>query len=164
MVRDRDRPAARRRGERGRLHDRVEVVPDALLGGDRVAQRREPVGLRRDERDEREEHEHPDDDPRTAQAAAALEVDGLVKTYGARTAVDGLSLRARPGTVLALLGPNGAGKTSTVEVCEGFRRADGGAVRVLGLDPRREAPAPGATTRAGDVTTAPADEALETVA
>jgi len=69
-------------------------------------------------------------------SAAALEVDGLVKRYGARTAVDGLSLTARTGTVLALLGPNGAGKTSTVEVCEGFRSADGGSVRVLGLDPR----------------------------
>ena len=67
--------------------------------------------------------------------AAALEVEGLVKRYGERTAVDGLSLAARAGTVLALLGPNGAGKTSTIEVCEGFRAADGGTVRVLGLDP-----------------------------
>lgn len=66
----------------------------------------------------------------------ALDVVGLVKRYGTRTAVDGLSLMARTGTVLALLGPNGAGKTSTIEVCEGFRRADGGTVRVLGLDPR----------------------------
>jgi len=66
----------------------------------------------------------------------ALDVVGLVKRYGTRTAVDGLSLVARTGTVLALLGPNGAGKTSTIEVCEGFRRADGGTVTVLGLDPR----------------------------
>jgi ABC-2 type transport system ATP-binding protein len=36
--------------------------------------------------------------------------------------------------VLALLGPNGAGKTTTVEICEGFRAADEGTVRVLGLD------------------------------
>ena len=69
----------------------------------------------------------------------ALEVDGLVKRYGARTVVDGLSLRVRPGTVLALLGPNGAGKTTTVEVCEGFRKPDGGSVRVLGLSPRDSA-------------------------
>jgi ABC-2 type transport system ATP-binding protein len=67
---------------------------------------------------------------------AAVEVDGLVKRYGGKTAVDGLDLSVRTGTVLALLGPNGAGKTSTVEVCEGFRRPDGGIVRVLGLDPR----------------------------
>ena len=66
----------------------------------------------------------------------ALEVVDLVKRYGATTAVDGLSFTLRRGSVLALLGPNGAGKTTTVEVAEGFRRADGGAVRVLGLDPR----------------------------
>ena len=65
----------------------------------------------------------------------ALEVVDLVKRYGERTAVDGLSFAVRRGTVLALLGPNGAGKTTTVEVAEGFRRADGGSVRVLGLDP-----------------------------
>ncbi len=40
-----------------------------------------------------------------------------------------------PGTVFALLGPNGAGKTTTVEILEGYRPADGGEVRVLGLDP-----------------------------
>ena len=39
----------------------------------------------------------------------------------------------------ALLGPNGAGKTTTVETCEGFRRPDAGQVRVLGLDPIRDA-------------------------
>jgi ABC-2 type transport system ATP-binding protein len=66
----------------------------------------------------------------------ALEVDGLVKRYGGRTAVDALSLSARRGTVLAVLGPNGAGKTTTVEVCEGFREADAGTVRVLGRHPR----------------------------
>ena len=65
----------------------------------------------------------------------ALEVVGLVKRYGSRIAVDGLSVSVRRGTVLALLGPNGAGKTTTVEVCEGFSSPDGGAVRVLGLDP-----------------------------
>jgi ABC-2 type transport system ATP-binding protein len=69
----------------------------------------------------------------------AVEVSGLVKRYGGRAAVDGLSLEVRPATVLALLGPNGAGKTTTVEVCEGFRRADAGTVRVLGLDPRDRA-------------------------
>ncbi|HVU90907.1 MAG TPA: ABC transporter ATP-binding protein, partial [Jatrophihabitans sp.] len=59
----------------------------------------------------------------------------LVKSYGPRRAVDGLSLRLERGQVLALLGPNGAGKTTTIEICEGFRRADGGTVRVLGRDP-----------------------------
>ena len=67
--------------------------------------------------------------------SAAVEVRDLVKSYGDRRAVDGLSLTLERGTLLALLGPNGAGKTTTVEICEGFRRADAGTVRVLGLAP-----------------------------
>jgi ABC-2 type transport system ATP-binding protein len=69
----------------------------------------------------------------------ALSVAGLVKRYGSRAVVDGLSFEARRGTVTAVLGPNGAGKTTTVECCEGLRRPDGGHVRVLGLDPWRDA-------------------------
>ena len=65
----------------------------------------------------------------------AVEVDGLVKAYRGHRAVDGLSLAVRRGTLLALLGPNGAGKTTTIEICEGFRTADAGTVRVLGLPP-----------------------------
>jgi ABC-2 type transport system ATP-binding protein len=68
-------------------------------------------------------------------ACAALSVHGLVKRYGATTAVDGLDLVLPSASVLALLGPNGAGKTTTVEVCTGFARADAGEVRVLGTDP-----------------------------
>jgi ABC-2 type transport system ATP-binding protein len=67
-----------------------------------------------------------------------VEVDGLVKRYGAATAVAGAHLVARRGAVTAVLGPNGAGKTTTIECCEGLRRPDGGAVRVLGLDPLRD--------------------------
>ncbi|WP_168707122.1 ABC transporter ATP-binding protein [Gordonia paraffinivorans] len=65
----------------------------------------------------------------------ALEVRGLVKTFGDRTAVDHLDLTIARGEILALLGPNGAGKTTTVEICEGFTAPDAGTVRVLGLDP-----------------------------
>jgi ABC-2 type transport system ATP-binding protein len=65
----------------------------------------------------------------------AVEISGMVKRYGALTAVDGLTLTARRGEVTAILGPNGAGKTTTIETCEGYRRPDGGIVRVLGLDP-----------------------------
>ncbi|WP_131098927.1 ABC transporter ATP-binding protein [Streptomonospora litoralis] len=72
---------------------------------------------------------------------AAVQATDLVKRYGATTAVAGLSFSAARGAVTALLGPNGAGKTSTVETCEGFRRADGGRVRVLGLDPAADAAA-----------------------
>ena len=45
----------------------------------------------------------------------------------------------RQGEIIALLGPNGAGKTTTVDIVEGYRVPDGGEVRVLGLDPRRDA-------------------------
>jgi ABC-2 type transport system ATP-binding protein len=69
----------------------------------------------------------------------AVEATGLVKRYGARTAVDGLDLTVPRGGVTAVLGPNGAGKTTTVEMCEGYRRPDGGAARVLGLDPVTQA-------------------------
>ncbi|MFD4573059.1 ABC transporter ATP-binding protein [Streptomyces sp. NPDC058417] len=69
-----------------------------------------------------------------------VRVQALVKRYGPKTAVDGLDLTARPG-VTAVLGPNGAGKTTTVETCEGYLRPDSGTVRVLGLDPVREAAA-----------------------
>ncbi|WP_237771206.1 ABC transporter ATP-binding protein [Kribbella sp. ALI-6-A] len=65
----------------------------------------------------------------------AVEIDNLVVRYGEKTAVDGLTLTVTGGTVTSVLGPNGAGKTTTVETCEGFRRPDSGAVRVLGLDP-----------------------------
>ncbi|MDQ6851132.1 MAG: ABC transporter ATP-binding protein [Actinomycetota bacterium] len=69
----------------------------------------------------------------------AVEVRDLVKSYGARRAVDGLSLRLERGSLLALLGPNGAGKTTAVEICEGLRRPDSGTVRVLGRDPIADA-------------------------
>jgi ABC-2 type transport system ATP-binding protein len=70
---------------------------------------------------------------------AAIVVDQAVKAYGATRAVDGLSFSVGPGELFALLGPNGAGKTTTVEMLEGYRAPDSGAVRVLGLDPIRDA-------------------------
>jgi ABC-2 type transport system ATP-binding protein len=70
--------------------------------------------------------------------APAIEIRDLRKVYGATTAVDGLTLAVQPGEVFGLLGPNGAGKTTTVEILEGYRRSDGGDVRVLGLDPVRD--------------------------
>jgi len=62
-------------------------------------------------------------------------VENLVVRYGQITAVDHASFAAPAGKVTVILGPNGAGKTSTIEVCEGFRRAASGHVSVLGLDP-----------------------------
>jgi ABC-2 type transport system ATP-binding protein len=73
--------------------------------------------------------------PAAPSDAPAVAIDNLTKRYGELVAVDGLSLTVPRGLVLALLGPNGAGKTTTVEICEGFRRPDGGTVRVLGRDP-----------------------------
>ena len=68
----------------------------------------------------------------------AIDVRALVKSYGGRPAVDGLTLQVPVGVVCALLGANGAGKTTTVECLEGFRVPDAGTVRLLGLDPRRD--------------------------
>jgi ABC-2 type transport system ATP-binding protein len=65
-------------------------------------------------------------------------VTGLRKSYGDVVAVDGLDLTVGAGECFGLLGPNGAGKTTTLEILEGYRAPDGGAVRVLGLDPQRQ--------------------------
>ena len=70
-----------------------------------------------------------------------IEVEGLRKSYGGRAVLDGVDLVVRPGEIVALLGPNGAGKTTTVEIVEGYRNADAGTARVLGMDPRRGGPA-----------------------
>jgi ABC-2 type transport system ATP-binding protein len=67
---------------------------------------------------------------------SAITVRGLRKAYGGTAAVDGLDLDVRRGEVFALLGPNGAGKTTTVEILEGYRKRDDGAVRVLDRDPQ----------------------------
>ena len=65
----------------------------------------------------------------------AIEVVGLVKKYGSKTAVDGINLKVETGEIFALLGPNGAGKTTTVEILEGYRKASSGQVKVLDFDP-----------------------------
>ena len=70
--------------------------------------------------------------------APAIEVAALEKRYGPTPAVDGITFSIAMGEVFGLLGPNGAGKTTTVEILEGYRRADGGEVRVLGVDPWRD--------------------------
>ena len=66
-------------------------------------------------------------------------MDHLRKTYGRVVAVDDLSLDVEAGEILGILGPNGAGKTTTVECLQGLRHPDGGAIRVLGLDPTTQA-------------------------
>jgi len=73
--------------------------------------------------------------------SAAIQVDGLEKSYGDFQAVRGIDFQVAQGEVFGLLGPNGAGKTTTVEILEGLRPRTGGRVKVLGYDP-------GADTRA----------------
>jgi ABC-2 type transport system ATP-binding protein len=62
----------------------------------------------------------------------ALRCQDLVKRYDEVVAVDGLDLAVRTGECFGMLGPNGAGKTTTVEIFEGLRLPDAGAVEVLG--------------------------------
>src|SRR5689334_23801392 len=69
----------------------------------------------------------------------AIEISGLVKTFGHTRALDGLDLTVSTGEVHGFLGPNGAGKTTTVRVLLGLLRADAGDVRLLGGDPWRDA-------------------------
>ena len=61
-----------------------------------------------------------------------LDVQGLRKNYGARTAVADVSLQVRAGEVLGLLGPNGAGKSTTVGIISGLTSADAGTVTIGG--------------------------------
>lgn len=64
----------------------------------------------------------------------AIDVCEVVKTYGGRRVVDGISLSVQPGETYGLLGPNGAGKTTFTEMLEGLRRPDQGSIRILGMD------------------------------
>src|SRR4051794_16572746 len=71
----------------------------------------------------------------------AIEVSGLVKTFGPTRALDGLDLTVPRGEVHGFLGPNGAGKSTTIRVLLGLLRADAGKVRLLDGDPWRDAAA-----------------------
>lgn len=65
-------------------------------------------------------------------AAAALTIDGVVKRFGGVTALDGVSLEAPAGRILAVVGPNGSGKTTLLNVVSGFYGADGGSILLAG--------------------------------
>jgi ABC-2 type transport system ATP-binding protein len=64
----------------------------------------------------------------------ALEVKDLTKRYGALAAVDNISFAIEEGEIFGILGPNGAGKTTTLEMIEGLRKPDGGAIKVCGIN------------------------------
>ncbi|WP_306208376.1 ABC transporter ATP-binding protein [Actinoplanes sp. RD1] len=69
----------------------------------------------------------------------AVDVAGLVKSFGKVRALDGLDLRVETGEVHGFLGPNGAGKTTTIRILLGLMRSDAGTARLLGGDPWAEA-------------------------
>ncbi|WP_151526866.1 ABC transporter ATP-binding protein [Serinicoccus kebangsaanensis] len=68
-----------------------------------------------------------------------IEIDGLRKTFGRTTALDGLDLVVDRGEVHGFLGPNGAGKSTTIRILLGLMRADGGSARLFGGDPWADA-------------------------
>lgn len=63
-----------------------------------------------------------------------IEVKGLVKSYGAKRAVDGVTFTVKRGDILGFLGPNGAGKSTTMKMLTGFLRPDAGTATVDGID------------------------------
>ena len=62
----------------------------------------------------------------------AIQVDGLVKSYGGHTVLKGLTFHIPKGEIFALLGVNGAGKTTALECIEGLRKYEGGRIEVDG--------------------------------
>ncbi|WP_234729311.1 ABC transporter ATP-binding protein [Acidocella facilis] len=69
-----------------------------------------------------------------------LEIRGLVRRYGAVTAVDGVDLDVKEGEFVSLLGPSGCGKTTTLQMVAGFAPPDAGSIRLDGQDLTRMAP------------------------
>ena len=69
---------------------------------------------------------------------ALVEVDDVTRNFGKTRALQGVSLKIRPGEIHALLGPNGAGKTTLVRMLAGLVAPTSGQVRVAGIDPTRK--------------------------
>ena len=70
--------------------------------------------------------------PDSPSDSPALRCQALVKTFDGHTAVAGLDLAVRTGSIFGLLGPNGSGKTTTIRTCLGIYRPDGGSISLLG--------------------------------
>ncbi len=72
---------------------------------------------------------------------ALIELDGIVKSFGALRANDGVELRVEAGTIHALVGENGAGKTTLMKILYGLYQPDGGTIRLAGEAVRLRSPA-----------------------
>lgn len=70
--------------------------------------------------------------------STVLSFDRVTKRYGHTMAVDGLSFSVNRGEMFGLIGPDGAGKTTSIRMLCGLLRSDGGAIRVVGLDPVKD--------------------------
>ncbi|MEV6601863.1 ABC transporter ATP-binding protein [Actinoplanes sp. NPDC051346] len=92
-----------------------------------------------------------------------ISVRDLTVTYGATTAVDSLTLDLAPSKIYGLLGRNGSGKTSLLSVLAAYRRADGGSVRVDGVDPFENAGLMRDTVFVRDTLDVPAGDRIGTV-
>src|SRR3954453_11853579 len=75
-----------------------------------------------------------------AEAACAIRLTGLRKTYGDVVALEHLDLEVRQGEFFTLLGPSGSGKTTTLRLIAGFERPDTGQVELSGVDVTDRAP------------------------
>ena len=69
---------------------------------------------------------------------SGITLEQVSKRFGAQPALQDLSFSVAPGEILGFLGPNGAGKTTTLRLLAGVIRADGGRIRVAGLDPQQD--------------------------
>jgi ABC-2 type transport system ATP-binding protein len=74
----------------------------------------------------------------TASVPLAIDVKGLTKRFGAKTAVDHIDIAVPSGQVWGFLGPNGSGKTTTIRMLCGLLKADEGSGTCLGLDFRTQ--------------------------
>jgi lipooligosaccharide transport system ATP-binding protein len=79
--------------------------------------------------------------PLSAVQGPLIAAHGLVKRFGAITAVDGIDVEVRAGEAFGFLGPNGAGKSSTMRMIGCVSAPSGGTLRILDLDPVRDGPA-----------------------
>jgi heme exporter protein A len=77
--------------------------------------------------------------PEGSTATPAVEIEGLVRAFGARKALDGVSLALPPGAFLSIFGPNGAGKTTLLRVLTTLTNPSKGTARIAGLDVVKDA-------------------------